>query len=414
MIVEVIAVGTELLLGEIVNTNASHIGSRVADLGLDAHYQQTVGDNLARMTAAIELAMSRADAVIVTGGIGPTQDDITREAICAATGRAMVFSEQYADDLRRRYEQWSRTMPESNLRQAQHPEGAELLPNPRGTAPGIALDHAGTLLFAVPGVPAEMHLLLDDHVLPRIREAAGIESVLVSRIIRTWGRGESSVAEQLGDLFDATTNPSLAFLASTGEIKVRITAKASTVEEAEALIAPVQSEVVERLGSLVFGVDAEEIEQVVLALARERGWTIGTAESATAGLVAGRITSVPGSSDVFRGGVVSYAEDLKRELLDVDADTIRRGVVSEETAEAMALGARALLGVDVAVAVTGFAGPEAGDEPAGTMVIAVATPEDCRSRTLRLPGDRERVRAYSVTAALQLLRLAMAGHWWGG
>ena len=413
MIVEVIAVGTELLLGQIVNTNASHIGARIADLGLDAHYQQTVGDNLARMAGAIELAMSRADAVIITGGIGPTQDDITREAICEATGRAMGFSAEYAVALRARFAEWSREMPESNLRQAEHPEGAELLPNPRGTAPGIALEHEGTLIFAVPGVPAEMHLLLDREVLPRIKEKAGIESVLVSRVIRTWGRGESSIAERLGDLFDASANPSMAFLASSGEIKVRLTAKASTVDEAEALIAPVQAEVIERLGPLVFGVDGEEIEEVVLGLARQRGWTIGTAESATAGLVAGQITSVPGSSDVFRGGIVAYATDLKRDLLGVAPETLDQGVVTEDTAVAMAIGARERLGVDVALSVTGFAGPDAEGEPPGTMVIAVATPEGSQARTFHLPGDRERVRAYSVTAALQLLRLAMSGTWWG-
>ena len=413
VIVEVIVVGTELLLGQIVNTNGSHIGARIADLGLDAHYQQTVGDNLTRMVAAIELAISRADAVIITGGIGPTQDDITREAICEATGRPMAFSDEYAAALRARYAEWSREMPESNLRQAEHPEGAELLPNPRGTAPGIALEYEGTLIFAVPGVPAEMHMLLDRQVLPRIKEKAGIESVLVSRVIRTWGRGESSIAERLGDLFDASTNPSMAFLASSGEIKVRLTAKAPTVDEAEALIAPVQAEVVERLGPLVFGIDGEEIEEVVLGLARDRGWTIGTAESATGGLVAGQITSAPGSSDVFRGGIVAYAADLKRDLLDVAPETLDQGIVTEETAVAMAVGARECLDVDVALSVTGFAGPDAEGESPGTMVIAVATPEHSQARTFHLPGDRERVRAYSVTASLQLLRLAMSGTWWG-
>jgi len=413
VIVEVIVVGTELLLGQIVNTNGSHIGARIADLGLDAHYQQTVGDNLTRMVAAIELAISRADAVIITGGIGPTQDDITREAICEATGRPMAFSDEYAAALRARYAEWSREMPESNLRQAEHPEGAELLPNPRGTAPGIALEYEGTLIFAVPGVPAEMHMLLDRQVLPRIKEKAGIESVLVSRVIRTWGRGESSIAERLGDLFDASTNPSMAFLASSGEIKVRLTAKAPTVDEAEALIAPVQAEVVERLGPLVFGIDGEEIEEVVLGLARDRGWTIGTAGRRLGGLVAGQITSAPGSSDVFRGGIVAYAADLKRDLLDVAPETLDQGIVTEETAVAMAVGARECLDVDVALSVTGFAGPDAEGESPGTMVIAVATPEHSQARTFHLPGDRERVRAYSVTASLQLLRLAMSGTWWG-
>ncbi len=411
MIVEVIAVGTELLLGQIINTNVAHIGARIADLGLDSHYQQTVGDNLGRMESAIRTALDRADAIIITGGIGPTQDDITREAICAATGRSMAFSDEYARALEERYAKWGREMPVSNLRQAEYPEGAELLPNPKGTAPGLALEHDGTLIFALPGVPPEMYLLLDDHVLPRIRQKAGIDEVLVSRVIKTWGRGESAVAEQLADLFESSTNPSMAFLASNGEIKVRLTAKAETVAEAEALIGPVQGQVEERLGSLVFGRDDETVEAIILGLAQERGWTIGTAESATGGLVAGRLTSRAGASEVFRGSIVAYATDLKHDLLGVDDATLEAGVVSEATAIAMAKGAQQRLGVDVALSVTGFAGPS-GDDP-GAMVIAVATPEDARARTLRLPGDRERVRTYTVTAAVHLLRLALAGHWWG-
>jgi nicotinamide-nucleotide amidase len=410
MIVEVIAVGTELLLGQIVNTNLAHIGGRIADLGLDAHYQQTVGDNLARMETAIRTALDRADAIIITGGIGPTQDDITREAICAATGREMAFSDEYALALRERYARWGREMPESNLRQAQYPEGAELLPNPKGTAPGLVLEHDGRLIFALPGVPPEMYLLLDDHVLPRIRAKAGIDEVLVSRVIKTWGKGESAVAEQLADLFDSSVNPSMAFLASNGEIKVRLTAKAATAAEAENLIAPVQRQVEERLGSLVFGRDDDTIEQILIDLAKAKGWTIGTAESATGGLVAGRLTSVAGSSEVFRGSIVAYATDLKHDLLGIDEATLETGVVTEATALGMANGARERLGVDVAVAVTGFAGPS-GDDP-GTMILAVVTPEGARARTLRLPGDRERVRTYTVTAAVHLLRLGLTGAWW--
>ena len=408
---EVIAVGTELLLGQIINTNLAHIGSRIADLGLDAHYQQTVGDNLGRMETAIATALARADAVIITGGIGPTQDDITREAICAATERPMRFSDDYAEALRDRYATWGRAMPESNLRQAEYPEGAELLPNPKGTAPGLALEHEGKLIFALPGVPPEMYLLLDDHVLPRIKRKAGIDEVLVSRVIRTWGRGESAVAELLEDLFDASTNPSMAFLASNGEIKVRLTAKAPTASEADALISPIEAEVKARLGSLVFGTDDDTIETILIDLARGKGWTIGTAESATGGLLAGRLTATPGSSDVFRGSIVAYAEDLKRDLLEVDDATLATGVVSEETALAMAQGARRRLEVDVAVSVTGFAGPS-GDAP-GTMIVAVATPERAQARTLRMPGDRERVRTYTVTAGMHLLRLGLTGDWWG-
>ncbi len=412
MIVEVVAVGTELLLGQIVNGNAAQIGVTLAESGLDAHYQQVVGDNLDRLASSLRLAISRSDAVIITGGIGPTQDDLTREGMCAATGRPMAFSDDYARALRERFAAWGREMPESNLRQAEYPEGAELLPNPKGTAPGLVLEHEGTLLFALPGVPEEMALLMADHVLPRLREAAGIDRAILSRVIRSWGRGEASVGELLDDVYRSSTNPSIAFLASAGEIKVRITAGAPTIGEARSLIEPVEQLVCERLGSSVFGFDGDTIETVLLRLLGERSWTLGSAESATGGLIAARITAVPGSSAVFRGSVVAYDVGVKQALLGVDDEAVAAGVVSEAMAVAMARGARDVIGVDVAVAVTGAAGPDPHDAPPGTMVIGVATPEGARARTLRLPGDRERVRTYATTSALHLVRLAITGAWW--
>lgn len=409
MIVEVIAVGTELLLGQIVNSNGSTIGTALADRGLDAHYQQVVGDNLPRVAGAIELAVSRADAVIITGGIGPTRDDLTREAVCAATGLQMVFSEEYADRLQGWWERRGRRMPESNLRQAFHPEGAELLMNPKGTAPGLMIDHQGTLIFCIPGVPAEMEYLLHKEVIPRIAAASGDESVLTSRLLRTWGRSESDVAEILDDLYTGSTNPSVAFLASQGEIKIRITAKAGSLETTRELIEPVESEVRRRLGDSVFGADDETMEVVLIDLLKGLGLTIGTAESMTGGLVAAALTSVPGASKVVRGGLVAYDAELKRELLGVD-DTST--MVDTETAEQMAQGGRDLLGADVMVAVTGSAGPDPLEQRAGTVVIGVSTPDRTSARELHLPGDRERVRAYSVTSALQLTRLALLGKWW--
>ncbi|HEX7100520.1 MAG TPA: competence/damage-inducible protein A [Acidimicrobiia bacterium] len=408
MIVEVVAVGTELLLGQIVNGNAAFIGAALAEHGFDAHHQQVVGDNLGRVADAIRTALSRADAVIITGGLGPTRDDLTREAICAATGRKMLHSESYERALEERFARLGREIPVSNFRQADYPEGSEMLANPKGTAPGIALEHGGKWIFAVPGVPEEMEYLLVQEVLPRLRHAAGLEEVLISRVLRTWGRPESWVGERLDDLFEST-NPSIAFLASGGEIKVRITAKAETEADALAAIAPVEEEVRKRLGSAVFGVDSETIETVLFALLEGRSWTIGSAESMTAGLVAARLTALPGSSRFFRGGIVAYTEDLKQELLDVD---VSHGVVTESVAVQMAEGARSRLKVDVAIAVTGSAGPEPMEQPPGTVVIGVATPEDAAARTLTFAGDRERVRTYSTTAALQLARLAISGVWW--
>jgi nicotinamide-nucleotide amidase len=411
VIVEVVAVGTELLLGQIVNGNAASIGSSMADAGFDAHFQQVVGDNVERIASSIRLATSRADAVVVTGGIGPTPDDLTREGLCAATGRAMVRDPEYVKRLKRRFADAGREMPESNLRQADHPEGAELLLNPKGTAPGLALLHDGVWIFVVPGVPQEMEFLVRTEILPRLRTQSGTSEVLVSRVLRSWGVAEAKVGEMLADLTEVR-NPSVAFLASSGEIKVRITAKAEDAERAAALIAPVEAEVRTRLGSAVFGQDEASIEPVVHAALAERGWTIGTAESATGGLVAARLTSVPGASERFRGAIVSYATDLKHRLLDVE-DAILDEVVTEEVALAMARGARRRLEVDVAVSVTGSAGPDPQERPVGTMVIAVATPEGERARTMRFPGDRERVRTYASTAALQLVRLAVSGSWWG-
>lgn len=411
MIVEVIAVGTELLLGQIVNSNTSTMGAALAEHGLDAHYQQTVGDNLGRIASAIRVALDRSDAVVITGGIGPTQDDITREAVCAVTGREMVFSEDYADHLREWWARRGREMPQSNLRQAYHPAGAELIPNPRGTAPGLVVEEEGKLIFCVPGVPAEMEHLMTTEVLPRLIAASGDEQVIASRLIRTWGRPESEVAEILDDLYTGSVNPSLAFLASNSEIKVRITAKASTSPEARRLIEPMEHEVRSRLGDSVFGSDDETIERVLFRLLSEREYTIGTAESMTGGMVTARLTDLPGSSAVVKGGLVAYDSELKQKLLGV-ADVSK--VVTVETAVAVALGARTLLGVDVAVSVTGSAGPEPLEKPVGTVIIGVATPDDARARELRFTGDRERVRTYGTAAALQLTRLALIGKWWKG
>lgn len=410
MIVEVIAVGTELLLGQIVNANAATIGAALAERGLDANYQQVVGDNLDRAAAAISQAIGRSDAVIITGGIGPTQDDLTREAVSEATGRELVFSEVYADRLRDWWQRRGREMPQSNLRQAFYPDGAELLDNPKGTAPGLALEHEGTLIFCVPGVPAEMEHLLINDVIPRVLAAGGDESVLVSRLLRSWGRAESDVAEILDDLFTGSTNPSVAFLASQGEIKIRISAKAADRQAAVNLIEPVENEVRARLGDAIFGADEETMEAVVLNLLASLGLTIGTAESMTGGLVAAALTSVPGASEVVMGGLVAYHSDLKHKLLGVTDISM---VVDLDTAEQMALGAKDLLGVDVAVSVTGSAGPDPLERSVGTVVIGVSTPERTRARELHLPGDRERVRAYAVTSALQLTRLALLGKWWG-
>jgi nicotinamide-nucleotide amidase len=411
MNVEVIAIGTELLLGQIVNSNASRIGERLAEGGLD-HYRQTVvGDNVDRVAAAILDAASRSDAVIITGGLGPTKDDLTREALAQAAGVSLVFDEAQAEALREWWVRRGREMPESNLQQAEKPEGSEFIENPKGTAPGIRIEIDGAIAFALPGVPAEMMWMLDSEVIPALVGTG--EGVVASRLLRSWGESESAIGERLSDLYDASANPTIAFLASGGEIKVRITAKAASPGAAEALIAPVEAEIRDRIGDLIFGADDDTIEVVVLRAIEGRGWTLGTAESATGGMVASRITAVPGASRVYHGSVVTYTNALKESLLGVDPALIaEHGVVSEPVAEAMAEGARSLLRVDVAVGITGSAGPDPLEQPQGTMAIAVATPEQTLSRSLRFPGDRERVRVFATTAALQWLRMTLEGMEW--
>lgn len=409
MIVEVIAVGTELLLGQIVNSNAAFIGAALAENGHDAHYQQVVGDNLGRVATSIRTATERADVVIITGGIGPTRDDLTREALCEATGRQMVFDEEYAARLRTWWRQRGREMPESNLKQAEHPEGADVLANPKGTAPGLALEHEGTLIFCVPGVPQEMEHLLTSDVLPRIAKRSAGPSVVVSRILRTWGQSESMIGELLDDLYQGSTNPSVAFLASGGEIKIRITAKAETRAAAVALIDPLAKEIENRLTPWYYAADDDTVLRVIMRLLGEKQWTIGTAESMTGGLVAAALTSEPGASESVRGALVAYDAQLKGQLLGVSDIS---EVVNVETAIEMANGGRKLLEADVVVAVTGSAGPEPMEKPPGTVFIAVATPEDVRAREVRMPGDRERVLAYGTTSALHLTRLAISGQWW--
>jgi nicotinamide-nucleotide amidase len=412
MIVEILAIGTELLLGQVVNSNATRIGERLADAGLDHFQQVVVGDNEARIATAIAASCSRADALIITGGLGPTKDDLTREAIARAAGVELIFDPVEEERLRERWTSTGRVMPESNLQQAERPFGSELIANPKGTAPGIRLRIADTWVFALPGVPAEMIPMLENSVIPFLR--GDDDAAVVSRLLRTWGESESAIGERLGDLYDASTNPTIAFLASGGEIKIRITAKAATREEASVMIAPIEATGRERLGKRIFGVDDDTVEVVVLRMLEEREWTLGTAESATGGLIAGRITSVPGASRVFRGSVVSYATEVKESLLEVSADLVtEHGVVSEPVAIAMAEGARRRLGVDVVVAVTGSAGPDPQDRPVGTVVVSVTTPEGSQVRTLQLPGDRERVRTFASTAALQLLRMSLQGVDWG-
>jgi nicotinamide-nucleotide amidase len=402
---EVVAVGTELLLGHVQDTNSSYIGEQLALSGIDCLYQAKVGDNRARMVDAFRSALDRADAVVICGGLGPTHDDITREAIAEVMGVSLHHDEQVAEVIRQLFASRGRTMAANNLRQAQVPDGATLIPQTRGTAPGLICPVGDKVAYLVPGVPHEMRDMLERAVLPDLRRRSGAQAVIVSRVLRTWGESESGLNERLDGVIarlEAAGNPTLAFLASGWEgLKIRLTAKAATSVEAVALLDVADAEVRAEVERFVFGVDDDTMESVVLALMRSRGLTLGLAESVTGGLVAARLTGVPGASDVVRGSVVSYASEVKFDVLGVTPGP----VVSATAAEQMAVGARRVLGADVGLALTGVAGPSEQDgQPVGTLHIAIATDAGTHVASLRLPGQREQMRQFAVINALDLLR----------
>jgi nicotinamide-nucleotide amidase len=410
---EIVGVGTELLLGQIVNTNAAWIGQRLADVGWDCLRHTTVGDNEARIAEVLREALGRADGVIVTGGLGPTQDDVTREAVAAVAGVPLVRRPELEDWLRERFARMGARMAEMNLRQADVPEGARYIDNPRGSAPGLIVEVGGKPLYAVPGVPREMEGMLERVVLPDLAARAGEGRAIVSRVLRTAGVGESRLAERLTPLWEAAGGGqvTLAYLASAGEVRVRLTAVGATREEALAEIAPVEAKIREELGEIVYGVDDETLEAAVGRLLGERNGTLATAESLTGGLLGGRVTAVAGSSAYYLGGVVAYATEAKAALLGVDRDLLAtQGPVSEPAAAAMAEGARRAFGADLGLATTGVAGPTEQDgRPVGTLCLGVADAAGTATATMRAPGDRAQVRAWAATVALDLLRRRLEG-----
>jgi len=402
---EILAVGTELLLGQIVDTNSAWIGEQLALAGIDCTFAAKVGDNVDRIRAALTDALARADAVIVSGGLGPTQDDITRDVIAEVMGVALHRDPEVEARIRAMFGSRGRDMPANNLRQADVPEGATVMAQQPGTAPGLVCPIGDKVIYAVPGVPYEMMEMVEGTVLPDLRRRAGVPSVIRSRTLRTWGHSESGLAEVLAeriDELDGLGNPTLAFLASGIEgLKIRITAKAGDDAEAVALLEAEESVLRPLLGDLVFGLDEETMESVVLDLLRERGLTLAVAESVTGGLVTARLTDVPGASDVLRGGIVSYASEVKHELLEVPDGP----VVSEQAAAAMADGVRRALGADVGLGVTGVAGPDEQEgQPVGTVFLGVAIGESVEGVGVRLPGDRRRIRDFATISLLDLLR----------
>ena len=411
---DVLAVGTELLLGQIVDSNSAWIGEQLACHGIASHLHVQVGDNVGRIEAELRRLLEHADAVIVCGGLGPTHDDVTRDAAAAVMGVELVLDDDVADAIAAMFAARGRPMPQNNLRQALVPAGAEVIAQRRGTAPGlicpVTVGGRERVMYLVPGVPHELEEMLTRAVLPDLVRRGGAAATIVSRTLKTWGESESGLNDRLDDLIarlDADPTATLAFLArGWNGLEVRLTTRAASQEEAEARLAPLEEEIRDCLGVVVFGAGSDSMESVVLDLLRRRKLTLGLAESLTGGLVAARLAAVSGASDVLRGAVVSYASDVKFDLLGVTPGP----VVSEDVALQMADGARQVLGADVGIGLTGVAGPDPQpgepDVPVGTVCIAVVTPEARRTTTLQLGrhNGREQVRQFGVITALDLAR----------
>jgi nicotinamide-nucleotide amidase len=407
---DVVAVGTELLLGQIVDTNSEWIGEQLAIAGVDSHFQVKVGDNLRRIVLALRESLAHSDAVITCGGLGPTQDDITREAIAEVLNVPLRRDPALVDRVRAMFHARGRQMSDNNLRQADVPEGATIIPQVQGTAPGLICPVGHKVIYAVPGVPHEMEEMVLRAVLPDLRARSGSTATIRSRTLRTWGLAESALAALVAlrhEALEGTGNPTIAFLASGIEgIKVRITAKAGDEAAARALLDAEEGELRALLGDVVFGVDDEAMEVAVARLLIDAGLTLGLAESLTGGLVGARLTAVPGASDWFRGSIVAYDSAVKHSLLGVPDGP----VVSERAAVAMAAGAAKLLAADVGLGVTGVAGPAEQDgQPVGTVWMGVALDGETDAIRAQLPGDRDRVRQFAAISVLDLLRRRLLG-----
>ena len=406
---EMISVGTELLLGQIVDTNAPYLSTVLSALGIDVYYRITVGDNATRLAESLRTALSRAELVITIGGLGPTQDDLTKETIAEVLGERMVMDPESEKAIRAFFERrglQSRKL--SGLKQALKPETGIAIPNSVGTAPGVIVEKDGRIAIALPGPPGELVPMVEKSVIPYLsRKTLGAPTVLVSRILRVCGIGESAAEEKVKDLL-SSRNPTIAPYAGAGEVQFRITAKAANRDEALGLISELEQKARERLGDYVYGADDETLESVVVHALIERKLTLALAESCTGGLIAHRVTNVPGSSETFLAGIVAYSNEAKTSFLDVPEELIRyHGAVSPEVAEAMADGAANRTGADIALGVTGIAGPGGGsaEKPVGLVYIGLRTPAGTSVTKNVFGGSRTEIKLRASQAALNLVRM---------
>lgn len=403
---EIITVGTELLLGQILNSNAQYLSHQFAALGIDVYRQSTVGDNSSRIAHDVRTAMSRADIVVLCGGLGPTEDDCTREGVAEALGLPLILDPIAKALLEEQFA--GRTMTENNLRQATAPQGAVILPNPRGTAPGLFIDHDGKLIFLLPGPPRELTHMFANEVIPILRSNGAVQGSIFSRTLHLAGIGESSLAATIADLIDAQTDPTIALYSRLGEVDVRLTTKALESKSGLSKIGALEQEIISRVGEYVFAYDQVSMAGALGQALLGKSHTLSLAESCTGGLIGHMITGEPGSSAYFLGGITCYSNQAKRELLSVSDETLRRfGAVSEECAAEMLAGAVCCFGSSVGIAVTGIAGPGGGTvtKPVGTVCLAYGSAANYQTTTLHLRGERSAVKERAAKEAMRRLLL---------
>ncbi|WP_270567604.1 competence/damage-inducible protein A [Clostridium beijerinckii] len=402
---EIIAIGTEILLGDIINSNAQYLAQELAALGIDMYYQQVVGDNEIRIMHAFDEAYSRSDIIITTGGLGPTDDDITKEVAAKYFNKELIEDENSTKKIRNYFKFRERAMTQNNLKQGLIPEGATVINNNNGTAPGVIIEDDNKIMIILPGPPKEMKPMFEESVKPYLQEKS--ESILVSRVVKILGIGESAVAEEIKDLIDAQTNPTIAPYAKDVGVMLRITAKAETKDEALKLIEPIEEEIKNRLGDNVYATEDINIEEVVARLLIEKKLTISTAESCTGGMIASYLINYPGISEVFLEGAVTYSNEAKHNRLGVNNDILNKyGAVSEETAREMAIGIAKTANTDVSIVTTGIAGPEGGtlEKPVGLVFIGVYVQGKVTIQKCLFKGDRNKVRLQATITGLDMLR----------
>ena len=410
---ELISVGTEILLGDILNTDAQFLSIELAKLGISVIHQSTVGDNRERLLAQLKEAADRSDIIILSGGLGPTPDDLTKEVCCEFFGKKMFLHEPTVEKIKTYFSTKGMEMAQNNLKQAMLPKDCVIFPNDNGTAPGMAIEKDGVHILVLPGPPRELKPMFRNCAVPYLMQFS--DRIIVSHNIRTFGIGESLMAERVNDLFDAE-NPTVAPYAKDGEALLRVTAMARTKEEAENLCKPVINEIKNRLDGFVYGVDYTCIEEAVIEKLKEKHMKVATAESCTGGLIAKRITDVPGASEVFDCGIISYANEIKHRVLGVSEDDLNKyGAVSEPVARQMAQGALKVSGADIAVSVTGIAGPDSDstNKPVGLVYIGLADRDNVWVRELRTSRkDRSYNRYVSASNALNMIRLYINNKLW--